>query len=137
MSSNSSPLTLAALAAFFVRGYAKPAAIGLAALALGGVSALALVGEGDSGVTDDKFVLCTEFVPSMEASNVYKKWASQNAGERDKWIAFRAGICADQQPLPPTVSTFFGRALVAAGKMALPEPEPLPTTTTTSTTTTT
>lgn len=80
---------------------------------------------------------CSEFVPLMETSNLYAKWASQNRGERDQWLTYRATICLDQQPAMPTMATAFGKALVSAGQIALELDVPPGTTTAGTTTATT
>jgi hypothetical protein len=108
----------------------------LAALAVAGAGTAILVSSADSASPDDKTIFCTIFVPVMDTSTLYGKWYASNKGEREKWLAFRSAICAGQSPLSPVLVTPFGRALVAAGQMALPEVAPPPTTTSATTTTT-
>ena len=71
-----------------------------------------------------------EYVPSLESSLLYKKWARDNAGEHQRWIEFRDKILAGANPAPPIQTTAFGKSLIAAGKLALPEgttpPDPDP-----------
>jgi hypothetical protein len=111
------------------------------AVAAGIAGAAGLVGSSlisDNGQSSNPriTIFCSEFVPNIEASNLYSKWAGQNQGERDKWIAYRTTICADSLPVFPVMATAFGKALVAAGKMALTIDVPPPTTTSSTTTTT-
>ena len=115
-----------------MRGRTKLAA--LAALFVAGL-ALSITLSGSLAATaDDAAVFCSEFVPNMEGSNQYAGWASRNTSERDAWVSFRSAICAGQSPTPPVIVTGFGKALVAAGKEALPEGPVVITTTTTTTT---
>lgn len=101
----------------------------LAAVALAGLS-LALVAGGSTTALDDKTTFCTQFVPNEKASwnsgAVLNKWWRANPGEVSRWTAFADGICADQSPASPAVSTLHGKTLVAAGEMALPETPPPP-----------
>jgi beta-glucanase (GH16 family) len=76
---------------------------------------------------------CSKFVPHMEASSYYQRWARQNPVELGQWTLYRDSICAGLQPAIPAITTDFGKALVDAGAMAL-EINPVPTPTTTTTT---
>src|SRR6185369_3453392 len=114
-------------------GLARSAAVGVAALALGMGAAVALTSSSESAATDDVSIFCSEFVPHVEASNLYAKWASQNHGERDQWQIFRSAICSGGSPISPLLVSSFGQALVDAGEMALAIDVPPPTSTTTTT----
>lgn len=112
---------------------AKAGALLLAAAVLGGVGiAVAHVISAEAAAVDDQTIFCSQFVPQMESSSPYKKWANQNPSERGKWLTFRTALCAAESPASPVLATLFGKALVAVGEMALPETPP-PTTTTTTT----
>jgi hypothetical protein len=117
---------------------AKYAAVGVAALIAGaaGLAGSSLVSDNGQSSNPRVTIFCGEFKPLIEASNVYAKWASQNQGERDKWLVYSSTICLDQQPTYPDMATSFGKALVSSGRMALTIDVP-PETTTTSTTQTT
>lgn len=67
----------------------------------------------------DATIFCNEFVVFIQASNYYPKWLSQNPGEKSRWEPYRNAICAGSSPGPPSMTTNFGKALVAAGKMTL------------------
>lgn len=65
-------------------------------------------------------IFADEFVPNIQAAPYHSKWRSQNSGDNHRWetyrdacIAYKAGEAA---PVAPTMSTKYGRALVAAGK---------------------
>lgn len=75
--------------------------------------------------------LFKEFDSNMKVSNLYDKWKRSNPGESSKYEAFSSAIRSGQNPVPPSLSTAFGKALVAAGKMALVEITPPPPSTTT------
>ena len=108
---------------------------GIIAVALGGVVAAREVAPDEgASATSQVTVFCSEFVPLMEESNYYSQWAAKNKIERDRWIAYRQTICLDQEPIIPEMPTSFGKALIAAGKMALAIDVPPGTTTTTTTT---
>jgi hypothetical protein len=110
---------------------AKYITIGIAALALGGAASVALVSDVESQAVDDRTVFCTEFVPNLEASDTYDRFTKSAKLDTQRWEAYRTAICAGESPLDPAMATLFGKALAAAGKMALPEVQPPPTTTTT------
>ena len=58
-----------------------------------------------------------EFVPNIEGAPYHSKWRSANAsGDAPKWAQFRDDVIAGKQVAPPSMSTKYGRALVAAGK---------------------
>jgi hypothetical protein len=62
-----------------------------------------------------------EFVPHMEASNQYKKWAQANPGESAKWRSYRdaciSHVGGHEAPAAPKLATSFGKALVDAGEL--------------------
>lgn len=110
-------------------------AVVLAAVGVTGVALAMAAGEGSVSVTDARSIFCADFVPNEKASwasgAVLNKWARANPGEVSRWTAFAEGICAEQSPSEPAMTTLHGKTLLAAGRMALPEPPPPPTTTTT------
>ena len=100
-------------------------------MAAGGLGASFLLSDSQAAA-DDKTIFCSEFVPAMQGSSLYVKWTRSSPLDQTRWQTFQAAVCSGGNPAPPAMSTQFGKALVAAGKMALPE-TPLPTTTTTTT----
>jgi hypothetical protein len=113
-------------------------AAGVAAIALvAGVTAWLVVTSSNSTSADDGAIFCSEYVPLLQASSLYAKWAASYKGERDQWLAFSSAICAGQSPPSPALVSSFGKSLIAAGKMALPEVPAATSTTTTITSTTT
>ncbi len=82
-----------------------------------------------------------DFVPNIESAPYHSKWVSANRnGDAARWAIFREAILRGESPSPPSMSTRYGRALVAAGKehMAVsqlagqivnpyPPPDPIPT----------
>jgi beta-glucanase (GH16 family) len=116
-------------------GKVAAAIAGAGAVALFGVVAAKEITPGGSeGATPLVTTFCSRFVPNMEASSYYARWGRQNPVELGQWILYRDSICAGLQPAIPAITTDFGKALVAAGAMAL-EINPVPTPTTTTTTT--
>lgn len=67
----------------------------------------------------DLSVFCQEFVPDIQANAYYSRWKAANPGEAARWEPYRDAICQGQVPSSPTMKTLYGRALVAAGRMAL------------------
>lgn len=70
-----------------------------------------------------------EFVPNVQGFNKlsYSSWKSSNPGEAQKWETYRDALIAGQTPTAPALTTKFGKALVAAGKlMQQPAPPPPP-----------
>jgi hypothetical protein len=65
---------------------------------------------------DDLLIFPDEFVPNIQSGEYHKKWVRANPGENARWVAFRDAVIAGQQIAPPVMSTYYGRALVAAGK---------------------
>lgn len=103
--------------------------------ALGGATA-AVLSSATAAETGDRTVFCTDYVPAVQASSLYQKWASQNKGENQKWLDVRNAVCANQDPSLPVMATAFGKSLIAAARMAAGDP-PLTTTATSSTPATT
>lgn len=68
-------------------------------------------------VDPDRAIFCSEFVPSIQGNSYYGKWSSQNPGELGRWTPYRDGVCVGQAPAPPAMTTLYGKALVAAGRM--------------------
>jgi hypothetical protein len=60
-----------------------------------------------------------EFVVNIEDGQWHSKWVRQYSDEANLWEQFRDEIESGQQVTPPTLSTTYGKALVAAGKMAM------------------
>lgn len=62
-----------------------------------------------------------DFVRDVQAAQLYKNWAKANPGELARWQSYRDAVLA-QLPIPsaPAMATSFGRALVDAGREALP-----------------
>jgi hypothetical protein len=57
-----------------------------------------------------------EFVPNVQASDAYKRWAKSSPGDRARWEGFRDAVIATGNGVVPVMSTKLGKALVAAGK---------------------
>ena len=58
-----------------------------------------------------------EFLPNIQGAPYHAKWAAANAGgDAPKWRVFRDALLAGQTPVVPSMTTKYGRALVAAGK---------------------
>lgn len=56
------------------------------------------------------------FVPNVEASDAYKRWAKSSPRDRTSWETFRTALLAGTTPVPPAMATRLGKALVAAGE---------------------
>jgi hypothetical protein len=67
-------------------------------------------------VDPELLIFSGEFVPNIQSGEYHKKWVRANPGETARWVAFRDAVIAGQQPVPPVMSTYYGRALIAAGK---------------------
>jgi hypothetical protein len=57
-----------------------------------------------------------EFVPNVEASDAYKRWAKSSPADKARWTGFRDALLAGGSPDVPAMATKFGKALAAAGK---------------------
>jgi len=66
-------------------------------------------------------IFADEYVPNAEGVPYHKQWVKQNPGESAKWIAYRDAVKAHKKgtpdPVPPSMATKYGKALVAAGKL--------------------
>lgn len=64
-----------------------------------------------------------EFVPQIQGAQYHPRWVKANPGEAAKWNDFRDKVLAfekgDPAPELPTMQTKYGKALVAAGKLAV------------------
>lgn len=62
-----------------------------------------------------------EFVPNIQTHNrtSYAQWKQSNPGEAAKWEKYRDDLIAGKKPVPPTMATKYGKALVAGGKMSV------------------
>lgn len=60
-----------------------------------------------------------EFVVNIEDGQWHSKWVHQHPDEANLWEQFRDEVGAGQQVALPVMSTTYGKALVAAGKMAM------------------
>ena len=71
----------------------------------------------------DRQVFLDEFIPNVEAAtNVrWSTWAKQNPEEQTAWTKFVNDVSAGTNPTVPTMSSRFGRALAAVGRMAVDE----------------
>jgi beta-glucanase (GH16 family) len=78
-------------------------------------------------------VFCNSFVPNMESSSLYAKWASQNKAERDAWTGYSRSVCSSNVPVAPSLATYFGKALINAGQEVVVSTAPPPTTAPTTT----
>lgn len=68
-----------------------------------------------------------EYVPNRQGANAsYSQWRKSNPNEAAKWDAYRDALIAGGNPVAPVLVTKFGKALIAAGKMAAPETVPPP-----------
>lgn len=66
----------------------------------------------------DMAIFCDDYVHAIQAAAYYAKWSAQNPGELARWTAYRDGICIGPNVAVPSMLTFFGKALVDAGRMA-------------------
>lgn len=62
-----------------------------------------------------------EFVPNIQGSSYHPKWIKANPAEASKWSTYRdaciAHLGGTSDPPVPALSTKYGKALVAAGKL--------------------
>jgi len=77
------------------------------------------VGEFDA----DLATFGSRFRSNIESAPYHAKWVAANKIEAAKWAVFRDAVLTltgktdEPQPVPPTMSTRYGRAIVAAGEM--------------------
>lgn len=57
-----------------------------------------------------------EYVPNAEGVSYHGKWVRANPVEASKWATFRDSVIRGEQVVPPSMSTKYGKALVAAGE---------------------
>lgn len=74
----------------------------------------------------DLDVFREEFVPNIEshARLSFDSWKKTAPADYGRWVAYRDALLAGGTPAPPAMSTKYGKALVATGKMVTPEQAP-------------
>jgi hypothetical protein len=78
---------------------------------------IAGAGFGQYATASPENIFMGEFVVNIEDGQWHSKWVRQYPDEANLWEQFRDEVGSGQQVTPPVMSTTYGKALVAAGKM--------------------